>query len=180
MNFIIYDLEATCWNQDAFKLRPQEIIEIGALSLNNFGEIQDTFSSLIKPTLYPDLSIFCQELTNITTQDTNKAPLFPVVLEQFLDWVNIEEDYILCSWGHFDKKMFIQDCKLHHIGSEWTDNHINLKRQYLDFKKLKRSVGLSHALEIDGYEFEGNQHRALPDAENLAVLFVHHLDKWQY
>ena len=108
MNFIIYDLEATCWNQDAFKLRPQEIIEIGALSVNNFGEIQDTFSSLIKPTLYPDLSIFCQELTNITTQDTNKAPLFPVVIERFLDWVNIEEDYMLCSWGHFDKKMFFK------------------------------------------------------------------------
>ena len=106
MNFIIYDLEATCWNQDAFKLRPQEIIEIGALSVNNFGEIQDTFSSLIKPTLYPDLSIFCQELTNITTQDTNKAPLFPVVIERFLDWVNIEEDYMLCSWGHFDKNNF--------------------------------------------------------------------------
>ena len=103
-----------------------------------------------------------------------------MVIERFLDWVNIEEDYMLCSWGHFDKKMFIQDCKLHHIASEWTDNHINLKRQYLDFKKLKRSVGLPHALEIDGYEFEGNQHRALPDAENLSVLFVHHLDKWQY
>ena len=36
MNFIIYDLEATCWNQDAFKLRPQEIIEIGALSVMAF------------------------------------------------------------------------------------------------------------------------------------------------
>lgn len=180
MNFIIYDLEATCWDQAAFKNRPQEIIEIGAVSLNNFGEVQDTFSSLIKPTLFPDLSIFCQELTHISTQEINKAPNFPVVLDRFLDWVNIDEDFILCSWGYFDKKMFVQDCALHNISSEWTNQHINLKRQYLDFKKLKRPIGLKHALEIDGYEFEGNQHRALPDAQNLAILFTHHIDKWQY
>jgi len=180
MNFIIFDLEATCWDQVALKNRPQEIIEIGAVSLNNFGEIQDSFSSLIKPKLYPDLSPFCQNLTQITSQETNKAANFPVVLEKFLDWIDIEEDYLLCSWGHFDKKMLVQDCKLHDISSEWTEYHINLKRQYLDFKNFKKPVGLKHALELDGYEFEGNQHRALTDAQNLAVLFIHHLDKWQY
>ena len=94
MNFIIYDLEATCWDQAAFKNRPQEIIEIGAVSLNNFGEVQDTFSSLIKPTLFPAFSIFCPELTNISTQEINKAPYFPVDLDHFLDWVNIPEDFI--------------------------------------------------------------------------------------
>jgi inhibitor of KinA sporulation pathway (predicted exonuclease) len=180
MNFIIFDLEATCWDQAAFKNRTQEIIEIGAVKLNHFGEIQDSYSSLIKPTLFPDLSVFCRELTNISTQDTNKAPYFPVILERFLDWIDLDEDYLLCSWGNFDKKMFLQECQLHQISSDWMNQHINLKRQYIDFKKLRKPVSLKHALEIEGYEFEGIQHRALPDAENLAVLFTHYIDKWQY
>jgi inhibitor of KinA sporulation pathway (predicted exonuclease) len=180
MNFIIFDLEATCWDQAAFKNRTQEIIEIGAVKLNHFGEIQDSYSSLIKPTLFPDLSVFCRELTNISTQDTNKAPYFPVILERFLDWIDLDEDYLLCSWGNFDKKMFLQECQLHQISSDWMNQHINLKRQYIDFKKLRKPVSLKHALEIEGYEFEGTQHRALPDAENLAVLFTHYIDKWQY
>jgi 3'-5' exoribonuclease 1 len=35
-----------------------------------------------------------------------------------------EEDYVLCSWGSFDKKMFINDCKLHRLETDWAEHHV--------------------------------------------------------
>jgi len=180
INFIIFDLEATCWNQPALMKRPQEIIEIGAVTMDAYGEIRDHFSSLVRPSLYPELSLYCEQLTGISTRETNKALLFPTVIDRFLEWINEEEDYVLCSWGHFDKKMLLQDCLLHGIPGDWAKTHLNLKKQFADIRKLSKPVGLKHALEMEGYTFEGNAHRALTDAKNLAVLFRHYLDNWQY
>ena len=55
MNYIILDLE---WNQSAKgksyenKKIPFEIIQIGAVKLNEKGELQDTFNCVVRPTVY--------------------------------------------------------------------------------------------------------------------------------
>ncbi len=55
MNYIVFDLE---WNQNPDGRRhpdsrlPFEIIEIGAVKLNEKREIVDTFQCLIKPKVY--------------------------------------------------------------------------------------------------------------------------------
>jgi 3'-5' exoribonuclease 1 len=65
VNFIIFDLEATCWAQRDDS-QVQEIIEIGALLINRYGEAESTFNSFIKPIVNPFLSDFCTELTNMS------------------------------------------------------------------------------------------------------------------
>jgi 3'-5' exoribonuclease 1 len=180
MNFIIYDLEATCWEG-----RPptmvQEIIEIGAIKLNRYGEVEGTFSKFIKPIIHPQLSLFCQQLTSIKQSDVERAATFPSVIEAFQDWAEVfDEEYLLCSWGSFDKKMLIQDCRLHDMEDDWAENHINLKQQYHDIKRLRTRRGLKAALTAEGYEFTGTPHRGIDDARNLAKIFVKHLDVWRW
>lgn len=180
MNFIIYDLEATCWRG-----RPpqkiQETIEIGALLVNDYGEVEDVFSRFVRPIVSPNLSAFCEELTSIRQEDIDRAETFDRVIDDFFEWGRIdEEDYVLCSWGSFDKKMFIQDCELHDLDPEWARTHINLKRQYQGIRRSRKPFGLRRAVESEGFEFTGTHHRAIADAENLTKIFTKYLDMWQY
>jgi 3'-5' exoribonuclease 1 len=177
-NYIIYDLEATCWEN----IPPgyvQETIEIGAFRVNHYGEIRGKFNRFVKPVVHPNLSPFCRDLTSITQLDVNRADTFPVVIEEFLEWARIEdEDYTLCSWGSFDKKMFISDCRLHRLDSEWAELHANLKDQYMSMKQLRRSIGLRKAVEREDILFTGAHHRGISDAENLTKLFLKYLGYW--
>ena len=180
MNFIIYDLEATCWRG-----RPpglvQETIEIGAVLINAYGEELGSFNKFIKPIVNPILSPFCTELTSITQTQIDCADIFPKVMDEFLDWIEyFDDDYWLCSWGSFDKKILLLDCKLHNLDCDWLDQHLNLKRQYKTLKRLHRPCGLKTAVKKEGFEFTGIHHRGISDAENLAKVFVKYIDEWVY
>jgi len=177
MNYIIFDLEATCWRG-----RPpqgiQEIIEIGAYRLNEYGEAEDRFSRFVKPIVNPLLSGFCKKLTSITQENVDHADTFDVVAEDFIDWIDISEDYMLCSWGKMDRTMLFNDCTLHDMETDWLDPFMNLKNQYYKFYDLKNPDSLNKALKREGLEFEGTKHRAIWDAFNLARVFKIHLDEW--
>ena len=180
MNFIIYDLEATCWLG-----RPpqgvQEIIEIGAVKVSPVGEVLSSFSSFIKPWVNPVLSGFCKKLTSITQEDVNRARTFPKVVEAFKDWIDIyDEDYVLCSWGKFDVQLLRNDCNLHKLEDDWLEHHINLKAQYVEIKGHVKYTGLKNTLEREGFEFTGRHHRAINDAENTAKIFIKLIDEWRY
>ncbi|MFN8888672.1 MAG: exonuclease domain-containing protein, partial [Cyclobacteriaceae bacterium] len=74
MNYIIFDLEATCW--EGFDKSQNETIEIGALKVNDNREIVSEFSSFIKPLKNPILSDFCKQLTSIQQEDVDQAQHF--------------------------------------------------------------------------------------------------------
>ena len=180
MHFIIYDLEATCW-EGTPRQKTQEIIEIGAVLLSPYGEVKGTFNRFVRPILNPNLSFFCKKLTSIEQHNVDRASRYPVVLEAFQDWCEVfYEDCIFASWGNFDKKMLLQDCELHDMETDWLETHINLKRQYQEIKKLRQPWGLKKSVEREGFEFTGIPHRAISDAENLAKLFIAHIDEWRY
>ncbi|MBR9921743.1 MAG: exonuclease domain-containing protein [Bacteroidetes bacterium] len=180
MNFIIYDLEATCWKGRPIS-KQQETIEIGALKVNGYGEIESEFGSFVKPKISPYLSAFCQELTSIEQSNVDRAPDFVRVIEEFQDWIGIyDEDYLLCSWGNFDKQLLQQDCDLHKMEGEWLEQHINIKRQYQEILRLHRPRGLKHAVEAEGFDFTGIHHRAISDAQNLAKIFIKYRDMWRF
>ena len=83
MNYIVFDLEATC-EKDSKNFQ-NEIIEIGAVKLNDGYEITDEFSSFVKPIVNPILTDFCMNLTSITQSDVDTARKFPDVLDAFLE-----------------------------------------------------------------------------------------------
>ncbi|MFT6149244.1 MAG: inhibitor of KinA sporulation pathway (predicted exonuclease) [Saprospiraceae bacterium] len=179
MNFIIYDIEATCWEDR--RGRASEIIEIGAIKVNDYAEVEDTFCQFVKPVIHPFLSPFCMELTSINQVDVNRADKFYAVVEAFQDWIDIfDEEYLLCSWGKYDKTQMIKDCQFHDMDWEWAEEHIDLKAQYKDYRKLSKPYGFKKALKREGFEFEGTHHRGIHDAYNLAKIFGKLFDVWQY
>lgn len=159
-----------------------ETIEIGAVKMNAYGDVLGQYRRFVRPVLHPQLSLFCRRLTNIDQVDINRAAEFPEVAEDFMNWIDIwgEEDYLLCAWGGFDQRLLFDDCDLHRMEDEWVEPFINVKRQYIDLKRLHRPRGLKRTVEVEGFEFTGDHHRALPDAQNLAKVFHKYLDMWQY
>ena len=177
MKYIIVDLEATCWQKK--EGRKNEIIEIGAVCINESGDTIGEFNQIIKPTVQPILSDFCIRLTTITQDMVDKGILFPVGLPLFLDWIHsFETAYLLCSWGYYDKHQFKQDCELHDLPTDWLTDHISIKHQYAKIKSLKRPTGMKGALKKEKIEMVGTHHRGIDDARNIAKIFVKYLNQW--
>lgn len=179
MNYILFDLEATCWlGKPPFGVN--EIIEIGAVKINGYAEVEDYFMRFVRPEINPTLSDFCKKLTSISQENINKSKTFLDVGEEFMDWIGVgQEPYCLISWGKYDKSQLISDCTLHHMDTEWLDHHVNLKPIYKKLRKLKDEPGLKKAIKMEGYEFTGVHHRAISDAENLSKIFLKYFDEWQ-
>ena len=178
MKYIIFDLEATCEKDD--KNFRNEIIEIGAVKINEKLEIVDEFCSFIKPILNPKLTDFCKELTTISQEDMDGADGFKEVLNRFINWVG-EEEYILCSWGFYDKSQFKKDCELHNISTSWLKNHISLKHQHgKKIMGIEKGVGMERALNKAGLKLHGIHHRGIDDAKNIAQIFVKYFDIWDF
>jgi len=179
MNYVVFDLEATCWEK-GMKYQ-NEIIEIGAILINEDQEIESEFQRFVKPIRFPILSDFCKELTSITQEEVNNASPFYEVVEEFKDWFDSKkEEYQLCSWGFYDKNQLINDCKISNLDDEWVYKHISLKHQYREIKNLKRAIGMKRALGMEKIELEGTHHRGIDDARNIAKIFIKYFDNWEY
>ena len=180
-NYIIVDLEATCWEGD--KSQRNEIIEIGAVCIRHAdGELTSAgeFCEFVKPMLNPTLSDFCTQLTSITQSQVDSADPFPVVLKQFLNWINhFSGDYLIGSWGHYDRVQFMRDCDLHQLDDNWVYSHISLKHQYAQIKHHKRPVGMKRALKNEALSLEGTHHRGIDDARNLSKIFKRYFQHWK-
>ncbi len=178
MNYIILDLEATCW-KDRDLNKQNEIIEIGAVKINEQGESIGEFCEFIRPKLNPILSDFCKELTTIQQEDIDNADTFDLVIKRFKSWINIDEPYVLCSWGFYDKKQFEKDCDLYNLDIDWLTNHISVKQQYAKIKNLKKPIGMGVALKKENLPLDGTHHRGIDDARNIAKIFKAYPGKWK-
>lgn len=177
MTKIIFDLEATCWEGKPKNFR-QEIIEIGAYKIDEFGEVIDKFQQFIKPQVHPYLSSYCVKLTSITQKDVERAKIFPIVIENFISWID-EEHYSLLSWGTDDKELLYNDCILHKIETGWLKRkHVDLKEEYRRIKNRPEKISFSKALDIENITYIGTQHRAIYDAANLVNLYTKYIDMW--
>lgn len=169
-HFIIYDLEATCWRSRAPK--QVEIIEIGAVKVDENLDVISEFCLFIRPLLHPEISKFCTQLTSITQRDIEGAPHFDEAIEAFEDWMNPSEvRTVLMSWGEFDKRQLLIDSQLHEIELPWLRYHACLQHHYSKWKESKNQIGLKNAMELEGLSYSGTQHRAIEDARNMARLF---------
>ena len=103
MNYIVLDLE---WNQSNTGLEkesdklPFEIIEIGAIHLNDACVMVGEFSQLIKPQVYTEMHLITSKLIHLQMQELERGQPFTEVIDRFLDWCG--EDYIFCTWGDQD------------------------------------------------------------------------------
>lgn len=181
MNYVIFDLEATCFargdrNQPSwFK---NEIIEIGAVKLDENGVEISRFSKFAKPKTYPVITKFCNELTTITQDDIDYADDLSDVLIEFFEWVDGSP---LISWGFYDKgqlQLDLSNNALFHLIDK-TENHFSLKHLHGEWNNLRKSVGMAKALRMERIELEGTHHRGIDDALNIAKIFRKYLSKFK-
>lgn len=174
--FLIIDLEATCWERSEGHWGENEIIEIGAVIVDDDHEIMGEIQRFVRPVRNPILSGFCMKLTSIKQSDVDVAQTFPDVLQDFQNQVEKASgrrlsDLVFYSWGDYDRKQLMKDCRYHRIPYPF-GVHRNLKREFARKHRI-RPVGIPGALRLLGIRFEGSHHRGIDDARNIARVFRH-------
>ena len=175
MDYIVFDLEL---NSKIFKSRlPNEIIEIGAVKLNDRLERVSSFQSFVKPKVHSKLFSIVKRKTNILQQDINNAQGFKDVLSSFKEWIG--RDFILCSWGHDDIHHLKLNCQFNRSGSKWVSSYIDIQKHLSKIYNAPagQRYSLTKALEILGIEVEGELHRADIDAKYTAEVFKRIFDR---
>lgn len=180
MNYIVLDLE---FNQ-AFPFKsgkkaepnpecPFEIIQIGAVKLNDAFEEVDTFNFLIRPQLYPRLHPFVEKITGIHARALAHQPDFPAAYAAFLRFIG-DEPAILCTWGGDDMKSLFRNIYYYDLdATALTDQVFNvqpLAAAYLNHEAGK-AIGLKNAVSELNIPQEDAFHNALYDAMYTAKVF---------
>ncbi|MFA5759690.1 MAG: 3'-5' exonuclease [Clostridia bacterium] len=175
---LVIDIEATCWNDYLHKRCRQEIIEIGAVVLEEInGEMVQTghFEETVKPIIHPILSSFCKKLTSIKQEEIDRSKKFPEVLSNLRKKIKEITNgksckkVIFASWGGFDKKQLLKDCKLHKIHYPF-GTHWDIEKSFSKFVNNGEKYSVNNALKYLNKKFIGNKHRGIDDAINTAII----------
>jgi len=173
MNIIVFDLEATCWEDTAQIDRhtQSEIIEIGAVKLNDEFEVIDEFQTFVRPTQHPVLSEYCTKLTSIVQENVQSAPEFDTAMLQFEKWCG--ENPLFMSWGDYDRNQVTKECERKYYKGQMVKlvtNHLNVKWRIsrLENLSIHHGLGFGKALRRFNMKFEGTPHRGIDDAKNIA------------
>lgn len=166
MEFVILDLE---WNgaySKKLKGFINEIIEFGAVRVDEQLNIKDTFEALIRPQVGKKISGKIKTLTSITNEDLEGGLQFMQAVSRFGKWAR---DTIIMTWGTSDILALIENCR-YFCGS----GRIPFLKHYVDVQAYcehllhsegTQQMGLSTAaglLQIDEGGFD--HHRALGDS----------------
>lgn len=174
MNYIVVDLE---WNQSdtgeepEVKEIPFEIIDVGAVKLNNERVMSDEFNRLVKPAVYRHMHKITGDLVHLHMKDLKKGLPFPAVMEEFFAWCG--EDYIFCTWGPLDLLELQRNMHYYHM-KPLSDKPV----RFLDVQKLfsiayedsKSRRSLEYAVNYLNIEKDIPFHRAYSDAYYAAKI----------
>ena len=180
MYYIIMDLE---WNNSYMKSAQRfvnEIIEVGAVKLDENLNTVGTFSEIIKPVLSKKLRSRIKNLTNISNDDIKSGKPFSKVISDFEKWVG--DDAVVLSWGDTDIRTLLTNmkCFLNKENISFIRKYADLQRYCQCFINMEniQQAGLSYAaecLQIDAEKFP--HHRALDDSLLSAECFKKTFDK---
>lgn len=144
-----------------------ELIEIGAVKLNDKYEKQEEFEILIRPALNTKVEGNITRLTGITMEDLEGAKSFAEALQSFAEWIGNEPARIY-SWSRSDLQQLQSECSFKEVAfppalEDWQDFQAMFPK--ITEINLQRQLSLESAAEMAGINFEkGKAHRALYDA----------------
>ena len=177
MNYVIFDLE---WNQSADErsalTQPVylagEIIEIGAVKLDDGFRVIDELRLYISPRFYPKMHKRIAALTGIHDRDlAQKGIPFPQACRQFLDWCG--EEYTFMTWSMSDIPVLADNMIVHGMDLSVLPECCDIQRIFS--REIMRSdtrYSLDTALAILR-ETGDTAHDALNDAKNTAKICGH-------
>lgn len=148
-----------------------EIIQIGAIKLNQTLEVVDSFNERIAPQYYTELHPKVAEITKLSNRDLQKGKGFHTVFNSFCDWCG--DDFVFLVWGTEDLRILRKNMDLHNIDTSFMPPCFNLQNIFVDqVTHDTKQYALANALAIVG-EVAFDSHDALNDARSTALLCTH-------
>ncbi|MGN0400170.1 MAG: exonuclease domain-containing protein [Blautia sp.] len=176
MNYIVFDLE---WNQCPYgkerenKRIPFEIIEIGAIKLDEERKEIDRFQQIIKPTVYHRLHFRTKEILNIDKETLEDGVLFSKGIRKFLRWCG--EDVMFCTWGQADLVELQRNMKYYKLSHllKGPVFYYDVQKIFgIEYEGKKSSRSLEYAIDYLQMNKDESFHRALHDAWYTAQIFA--------
>lgn len=172
MRIVVLDLEwntafagqaRSCRRADGRQLR-SEIIEVGAVRLDEKGREEAEFSAWIRPVCFRRLNPHIQEVTGRSQASLKEGKRFEQVMEDFRAFCG--RDYALASWGQNDslvlKENLLYFCGQDRLGVPLIDIQEVFALYERTGPGLQRS--LAYAVEALGLERQEDYHVAVNDA----------------
>ena len=176
MKHVVVDLEMNPVSREFREVRRklnEEVIEIGAVRLDENFQQEAEFQCYVKPE-YGPIKKHITSLTGITQAMVADKKTYAACFQDFVDWVGEEETKIY-SWSMSDVKQLRSECryKLPDFDIEWLNARwVDLQQEFDDRLGLHNSLALKHALGAMDHKFEGTQHTALADAINTSAILT--------
>ena len=176
MKHVVVDLEMNPVSREFREVRRklnEEVIEIGAVRLDENFQQEAEFQCYVKPE-YGPIKKHITSLTGITPAMVADKKTYAACFQDFVDWVGEEETKIY-SWSMSDIKQLRSECryKLPDFDIEWLNERwVDLQQEFDDRLGLHNSLALKHALGAMDHKFEGTQHTALADAINTSAILT--------
>lgn len=176
MKHVVVDLEMNPVSREFREVRRklnEEVIEIGAVRLDENFQQEAEFQCYVKPQ-YGPIKKHITSLTGITQAMVADKKTYAACFQDFVDWVGEEETKIY-SWSMSDIKQLRSECryKLPDFDIEWLNARwVDLQQEFDDRLGLHNSLALKHALGAMDHKFEGTQHTALADAINTSAILT--------
>jgi len=175
VQYIILDLE---WNQPLskqqmvrrpFKLRG-EIIQIGAVKVDENMQTIDTFNIMIKPKHYCTMHKKVQELTDITDAHLEVGVQFEDAICRFKAWCGDEFEFL--TWGPEDVYMLEDNLEFFDLDSDWIPAAYDAQVIFDDQVTMEnRDYSLGYAMYKFGIK-PLKCHDALNDAINTVKVLM--------
>ena len=176
MKHVVVDLEMNPVSREFREVRRklnEEVIEIGAVRLDENFQQEAEFQCYVKPE-YGPIKKHITSLTGITQAMVADKKTYAACFQDFVDWVGEEETKIY-SWSMSDIKQLRSECryKLPDFDIDWLNARwVDLQQEFDDRLGLHNSLALKHALGAMDHKFEGTQHTALADAINTSAILT--------
>lgn len=179
MKYIVLDLEMNKVSdiyREQRRICKMEIIQIGAVVLNEEYEIVGSFSTYVKPQYNRYVEYEYQQLTGISSHTVKDAPIFSQAWKMFVSWVkSINEPFEIHAWSENDLNQILDEAALKEYEFDDFENQLldvwfDFQEEYLEKVHKYHKCSLVEAVMSYGIVFEGRAHDALYDATNTAKL----------
>ena len=177
MNYVILDLE---WNSAYSKRHERfinEIVEIGAVKLNENLEEIDSFKVVVRSCLTSHLSGRFKRLTNITNEEMQGGVPFAQGLREYTNWVDKSD--ITMTWSDSDLYAFLENCRIFAETERipCIYGYVDLQRfaqnemKHMDIPVGDNQISLGAAAELLGIDISDAQlHRAQGDCRLCGMI----------
>lgn len=155
----------------------QEVIEFGAVVMDDNMQQVGSFKSYVKPAFSSHMRRKFIDLTGITDSMILGANDFRTVLAAFCNWCMSYSDIRLYEWSDSDLVQILKECSKKDI--ELTveeqlvlDDWCDVQKYYGEKVDTNRQIALETAVWSFGESFEGKMHDAVWDAKNTATVYA--------